>query len=191
MIGDTTHDLQLAANAGCRQRRRSATARTSHEAFARLPAAARRPLDRRPRRLAGAPCLRSRRRCRWPRSRRRSASALRRSWSRRARRSSSTCCTTASRRAPSRCASTARSSPTSTAASTCRPSWTGSRASSSTAASEFILCSIHGAAYEPRSGHCIGGPCGRGKLTRDRGRGARRRGLVAADGGHGRRRVDV
>ena len=30
---------------------------------------------------------------------------------------------------------------------------------------EFILCSIHGAAYEPRSGHCIGGPCGRGKLT--------------------------
>ena len=30
---------------------------------------------------------------------------------------------------------------------------------------EFILCSIHGAAYEPRHGHCIGGPCGRGKLT--------------------------
>ena len=30
---------------------------------------------------------------------------------------------------------------------------------------EFILCSIHGAAYEPRGGHCIGGPCGRGKLT--------------------------
>ena len=30
---------------------------------------------------------------------------------------------------------------------------------------EFILCSIHGAAYEPRTGHCIGGPCGRGKLT--------------------------
>jgi nitrite reductase/ring-hydroxylating ferredoxin subunit len=30
---------------------------------------------------------------------------------------------------------------------------------------EFILCSIHGAAYEPRSGACIGGPCGRGKLT--------------------------
>ena len=29
----------------------------------------------------------------------------------------------------------------------------------------FILCSIHGAAYEPRSGACIGGPCGRGKLT--------------------------
>jgi nitrite reductase/ring-hydroxylating ferredoxin subunit len=30
---------------------------------------------------------------------------------------------------------------------------------------EFILCSIHGAAYEPRSGHCIGGPCGMGRLT--------------------------
>ena len=30
---------------------------------------------------------------------------------------------------------------------------------------EFILCSIHGAAYEPRSGRCIGGPCGNGRLT--------------------------
>jgi nitrite reductase/ring-hydroxylating ferredoxin subunit len=30
---------------------------------------------------------------------------------------------------------------------------------------EFILCSIHGAAYDPRSGRCAGGPCGRGKLT--------------------------
>ncbi|MEO7055211.1 MAG: Rieske 2Fe-2S domain-containing protein [Caldimonas sp.] len=30
---------------------------------------------------------------------------------------------------------------------------------------EFILCSIHGAAYEPRGGRCIGGPCGSGKLT--------------------------
>ena len=30
---------------------------------------------------------------------------------------------------------------------------------------EFILCSIHGAAYEPRSGRCIGGPCGMGRLT--------------------------
>jgi len=30
---------------------------------------------------------------------------------------------------------------------------------------EFILCSIHGAAYEPRSGRCLGGPCGRGRLT--------------------------
>jgi len=30
---------------------------------------------------------------------------------------------------------------------------------------EFILCSIHGAAYEPRHGKCIGGPCGRGGLT--------------------------
>ncbi len=33
---------------------------------------------------------------------------------------------------------------------------------------EFILCSIHGAAYEPRSGRCAGGPCGRGHLTRIR-----------------------
>lgn len=31
---------------------------------------------------------------------------------------------------------------------------------------EFILCSIHGAAYEPATGRCAGGPCGRGRLTR-------------------------
>ena len=30
---------------------------------------------------------------------------------------------------------------------------------------EFIICSIHGATYEPREGRCVGGPCGRGKLT--------------------------
>ena len=30
---------------------------------------------------------------------------------------------------------------------------------------EFILCSTHGAAYEPQTGRCAGGPCGRGKLT--------------------------
>ena len=29
----------------------------------------------------------------------------------------------------------------------------------------WILCSIHGAAYEPRDGRCVGGPCGRGKLA--------------------------
>lgn len=29
----------------------------------------------------------------------------------------------------------------------------------------FILCAIHGAAYEPGSGRCAGGPCGRGRLT--------------------------
>lgn len=28
----------------------------------------------------------------------------------------------------------------------------------------FILCSIHGAAYDPGDGRCIGGPCGRGRL---------------------------
>lgn len=32
-------------------------------------------------------------------------------------------------------------------------------------AREFILCSIHGAAYQPGSGKCAGGPCGRGRLT--------------------------
>jgi nitrite reductase/ring-hydroxylating ferredoxin subunit len=32
-------------------------------------------------------------------------------------------------------------------------------------AREFILCSIHGAAYDPASGRCVAGPCGRGKLT--------------------------
>jgi nitrite reductase/ring-hydroxylating ferredoxin subunit len=29
----------------------------------------------------------------------------------------------------------------------------------------FIVCSIHGATYEPGDGRCVGGPCGRGKLT--------------------------
>ena len=29
---------------------------------------------------------------------------------------------------------------------------------------EFILCSTHGAAYEPLTGRCAGGPCGRGSL---------------------------
>lgn len=29
----------------------------------------------------------------------------------------------------------------------------------------FIICSIHGAEYEPENGHCVGGPCGRGSLT--------------------------
>ena len=30
---------------------------------------------------------------------------------------------------------------------------------------EFIICSMHGASYEPASGRCAGGPCGRGRLT--------------------------
>jgi nitrite reductase/ring-hydroxylating ferredoxin subunit len=30
---------------------------------------------------------------------------------------------------------------------------------------EFIICSIHGAEYEPRTGKCAGGPCGRGHLV--------------------------
>jgi nitrite reductase/ring-hydroxylating ferredoxin subunit len=29
----------------------------------------------------------------------------------------------------------------------------------------FILCSTHGAAYEPSDGRCVGGPCRRGRLT--------------------------
>lgn len=29
----------------------------------------------------------------------------------------------------------------------------------------FILCSSHGAAYEPTDGRCVAGPCGRGRLT--------------------------
>jgi nitrite reductase/ring-hydroxylating ferredoxin subunit len=28
----------------------------------------------------------------------------------------------------------------------------------------WILCSIHGAAYEPADGRCAGGPCGQGRL---------------------------
>ena len=30
----------------------------------------------------------------------------------------------------------------------------------------WIVCSIHGATYEPADGRCIGGPCGRSKLMR-------------------------
>ena len=30
---------------------------------------------------------------------------------------------------------------------------------------EFVICSIHGAAYEPGTGRCAGGPCGRGRLS--------------------------
>ena len=29
----------------------------------------------------------------------------------------------------------------------------------------WILCSMHGAACEPADGRCVGGPCGRGRLT--------------------------
>lgn len=28
----------------------------------------------------------------------------------------------------------------------------------------FIVCSLHGATYEPTDGRCVGGPCGRGRL---------------------------
>ncbi len=28
----------------------------------------------------------------------------------------------------------------------------------------FIICSVHGALYEPEDGQCVGGPCGRGRL---------------------------
>lgn len=28
----------------------------------------------------------------------------------------------------------------------------------------WIVCSIHGASYEPANGRCVGGPCGRSKL---------------------------
>jgi nitrite reductase/ring-hydroxylating ferredoxin subunit len=30
---------------------------------------------------------------------------------------------------------------------------------------ENIICSIHGATYRPDDGRCIGGPCGRSRLT--------------------------
>jgi nitrite reductase/ring-hydroxylating ferredoxin subunit len=29
----------------------------------------------------------------------------------------------------------------------------------------WIVCSIHGASYDPSDGRCVGGPCGRGRLT--------------------------
>jgi nitrite reductase/ring-hydroxylating ferredoxin subunit len=28
----------------------------------------------------------------------------------------------------------------------------------------WIVCSIHGAAYEPKDGRCVGGPCGKARL---------------------------
>lgn len=28
----------------------------------------------------------------------------------------------------------------------------------------WIMCSIHGATYDPADGRCVGGPCGRGRL---------------------------
>lgn len=30
---------------------------------------------------------------------------------------------------------------------------------------EYIICSIHGATYEPTNGRCVGGPCAGGRLT--------------------------
>lgn len=30
---------------------------------------------------------------------------------------------------------------------------------------QWIVCSLHGAHYEPRDGRCVAGPCGRGALT--------------------------
>jgi nitrite reductase/ring-hydroxylating ferredoxin subunit len=30
---------------------------------------------------------------------------------------------------------------------------------------EYILCAVHGAAYDTPTGRCVGGPCGRGRLT--------------------------
>ena len=29
----------------------------------------------------------------------------------------------------------------------------------------WIVCSIHGASYDPSDGRCVGGPCGRGRLV--------------------------
>jgi nitrite reductase/ring-hydroxylating ferredoxin subunit len=29
----------------------------------------------------------------------------------------------------------------------------------------WILCSVHGASYDPGTGRCVGGPCGRGRLA--------------------------
>ena len=30
---------------------------------------------------------------------------------------------------------------------------------------QFIVCSVHGATYEPETGRCVGGPCGGGRLV--------------------------
>jgi nitrite reductase/ring-hydroxylating ferredoxin subunit len=30
---------------------------------------------------------------------------------------------------------------------------------------QYILCATHGAAYQPQTGRCVAGPCGRGRLT--------------------------
>ena len=88
MVGDTTHDLQLAANAGCASVAVSFGAH-EHDEFARHRAAARRPLDRRARALARRACLTPSRRAPLPSAARcrRSACAPAPSWSRRAARS--------------------------------------------------------------------------------------------------------
>lgn len=31
---------------------------------------------------------------------------------------------------------------------------------------QYLMCSTHGALYEPRSGHCVGGPCRGARLRR-------------------------
>lgn len=31
---------------------------------------------------------------------------------------------------------------------------------------QWLICAVHGATYDPRSGRCVGGPCERGRLTR-------------------------
>ena len=33
-------------------------------------------------------------------------------------------------------------------------------------AGSYLICSTHGAAYDARSGHCIGGPCNRAPLVK-------------------------
>ena len=106
MIGDTTHDLQLAANAGAARVGVSYGAH-EHEAFAALRAAVRRPLAR-------ASCTTGC--CDMPerdaRRRREPLCASARAGRARPGAASSTCCSTASRCGPSRCASTAAWSPT-------------------------------------------------------------------------------
>ena len=45
---------------------------------------------------------------------------------------------------------------------------------------EYIICSIHGATYRPDDGRCVGGPCGRSRLTVHARGGACRTGLLVS-----------
>ena len=143
MIGDTTHDLDLARNAGVSA---VAVAYGAHPAagLAALGAAGNRAFDRRIALVAREERLicASDSPKRWRRgySLRRHARAV-------------------SRDRRSRFAGAARCTPMSTNADTRRVSSTGNPGDFFDASKLYLVCATHGALYEPDSGLCVAGPC--------------------------------